>query len=142
MIILSNNCTRPLWYDKYDSCLDGLDADIFYRNSESETILLVLKSGRALNTFIYAFTIAGFAIERYFLVCKASHDSMLHSYWCRVLFYIIVTAGPLIIWGPLVATIIKDDGSLFLGDDYMAVLKGHFSCEFGQLMELIHFYPG
>ena len=106
-----------MWEDNYASkChLGNIGPNIFQARESSARAVLVLHSFRTLNTFFYAFSISGFAIERYYLVCKATADTFVNRARSKSVFYVVMTVGPFLFWVPFVGVLFWDKVSLFMG---------------------------
>ena len=81
-------------------------------------MILFLHSFRTLNTFFYAFSLSGFAIERYLLVCRATMNTFLRNFKLKMVFYFSLSLGPFVIWSPFVAVLFWDEFNLFMGHQY------------------------
>ena len=106
-----------MWVDNYESkChLDSTLRKIFENNEISARAVLLLHSFRTLSTFFYVFSISGFAIERYYLVCKATEDTFLNKNKSKMVFYVAMTVGPFLFWLPFLGVLFWDKLSLFTG---------------------------
>ena len=98
------------WYKNYASFCgpDNHFIQTFKSNEFAARVVLILQNLRVLNTFFYAFSLSGFATERYFLVCRATENTFMQIHRYRNLFYVILTVAPFIFWAPSVGLLFWD----------------------------------
>ena len=106
-----------MWVYNYepDCNLGKIHQKMFWKKEISAKAVLLMHSIRTLNTFFYAFSISGFAIERYFLVCKATENTFVKRTTSKTVFYVATTVCPFLFWLPFLAVLFWDKLSLFTG---------------------------
>ena len=106
---------------------DKIHEKIFWNKEISARAVLVLHSIRTLNTFFYAFSILGFAIERYYLVCKATEDTFVNRTKSKIVFYVATTLCPFLCWLPFLGVLFWDKMSFFTGLQLVFYVNSFFN---------------
>ena len=130
---MNNNTTQTVVSDRYREsdylCREGfggLARKVFSSNSsvsEASTVVLYLLFFRTLNSFFYAFSLSGVAIERYLLVCKSTVDTFLKNFNLKLAFYVSFSIGPFILWLLFLGLFYWSQNSLVTGYQYSNLVR-------------------